>query len=56
MDRVKKCSTKHFVRVISNEMIANRIHMAAEGCGQPSLLKWETKVDASHTLHVEAED
>ncbi len=39
MDRVERCSTKHFVRVISDKMIANRIHVAADGSGQPSFLK-----------------
>ena len=31
--------TKHYVRVISNEMIANRIHVAAERSGESSFLK-----------------
>ena len=40
MDRVERCSVEHFVRVISNKMITNRIHVAAEGSGELSFLKW----------------
>ncbi len=39
MDRVETCTTKHFVRVNSNKMIANRMHVAAEGSGESSFLK-----------------
>ncbi len=45
MDRVKRCSTETFVRVISNEMIANRIHVAAEGSGESSFLNSLTAID-----------
>ena len=39
MDGAERCSTKHFVRVIRDEMIANRIHVAAEGSGESSFFK-----------------
>ena len=39
MDGVERCWIEHFVRVNSNQMIANRIHVAAEGSGESSFLK-----------------
>ena len=36
MDGIERCLTKHFVRVISNKMIANRIHVSAEGSEESS--------------------
>jgi hypothetical protein len=52
MDRVKSCLTKHFVRAISNKMIANRIHVTAEGSGESSFLKnaWRTHRETNESL------
>ena len=47
MDGVERCSTEHFVRVISDEMIANRIQQrwrwARNHCGKKNVVAQVTK-------------